>query len=266
MKDLVIEPKVEGKGRSFTATLIASVNADGLWEKSTGSSDASRPVWIMLGGTDNELRPFIANLQLGRKAEATARGYSKKGERFEVLKSTGFQTAWQRTTSGSVATMFLPEMFQLDPGMVDPTGVMFVILPEARVLNETPLNQDVLAYLRAVCPDVPAEYQEWVVRMSPLFIAYLDRRTRCPLVPDPRFYAQCMANALKEGIASLGSEEFHSYNRGEWGKHLGFRFKEYNTKAVGLASGIACRSSHATLEKFLAEQVKVYFTRVQNGT
>lgn len=243
MKSVVIQPKEDGKGRSFSATLVAYVTADRLWG-GAATSDNMRPVYLAFAGTDTELRPFVANLRLGRKAEC---GY-KGREKYEVLKSAGFQCSWQRTPVGSLVTLFAPDLFCLDPGMVDPKGVTFCILPARGWLR--PADAPVPA-----C--VPEEHRADVLGLAALFIAYLDRRTRCPLIPDPRFYVQVLAAALDEGFASFSKST--TWER-QWGRNDS-TFLEIDTADVGLAPGLTFCSSHEQLETFLAEQVKTFFSK-----
>lgn len=270
MRDLVILPAKEGKGRSFQATLLAYVTADSLWEGGQSNTETTRPVWMMLGGTENELRPFVANLQLGRKAELLSSGYRKnKGsDKFEVLKSVGYQTAWQRTPVGSAVTIFLPDLFRLDPGMVDPKGVEFCILPAKSWLEGITVEEDARNYAQAIIRTYDKETLvskdldlEYLLKIAPLFIGYLDRRTRCPLVPDQRFYIQVLLGFLNLGLASWSTDD--SYYRRNWGRHRGMGFVECDTLDVGLSAGIVFKSSHVNLEKFLAEQVEFYFDRVR---
>jgi hypothetical protein len=235
--ELTIEPQKEGKGRSFRATLVSYVEARRLWP---AGNDTIRPVHMTLAGSDQELRPFVANLRTGKKAVC---GY-KSRERYEVLKSAGFQCAWQRTSKGSVVTLFAPDLFCLDPGMVDPKGVSFVMLPARAWLKPTAV---------ALPPCVPEERAEDVLRSASLFIAYLDRRTRCPLIPDERFYVQVLANALDQGLASFSRKNRYASSWGEGS------LVEVGTEDAGLAPGILFSSTHETLETFLAEQVKTYF-------
>lgn len=243
MKELTIEPKSEGKGRSFSATLVAYVRADLLFSAALGA-DATRPIFIALAGTDQELRPFVANLRTGRKAE---HGY-KGREKYEVLKSAAFQTSWHRTLKGTLVSLFAPDLFALDPGMVDPKGISFCILPSKAWLKPSSVE----------VPDcVPEDRVDIVRGLAPLFIAYLDRRTRCPLIPDPRFYVQVLANALDQGLATFARDDANYWKQG-WGEHDS-RFVEYGTEALGMAPGIAFRCSHEDLEVFLAEQVKNFF-------
>lgn len=268
MKELVIAPKQEGKGRSFCATLVAYVTADNLWAGGATSTEVTRPVWAMFAGTDNELRPFMANLQLGRKAEAFRGGYSRKaGDKFEILKSSGFQTAWQRTPLGSVAVVYAPDLFRLDPGMVDPKGVEFCIMPAEATLAGMKIDPKAAEHLASLELAIPKERHAWLLQMAPLFIAYLDRRTRCPLIPDPRFYVQVLAYALHWGLAtwSLDADSYYSSYNLPFGCHKRHGFKEYRVKDVGHADGLAFEASHDELEKFLADQVKVYFDAVKEG-
>lgn len=238
MIDLIIQPKTEGKGRSFASTMVAHVLEKHL---SPDGNDAHRPIFLAFAGTENELRPFVANLRLGRKAEAGYRGRQK----YEVLKSAGYQCAWQRTPKGALVTLFAPDLFAFDPGMVDPKGVEFVILPARTWLK--PVDAPVPA-----C--VPEDKVDFVRALAPLFIAYLDRRTRCPLVPDPRFYVQVLANAIDQGMAGLAPQD--TWRRG-WGQVA--HFEERGTEAIGLAPGLTFRASHETLETFLADQVREFF-------
>lgn len=241
MKELTIQPQKEGKGRSFGATLVSYVEHRDLVPR---GGDTIRPVFLALAGSDNELRPFVANLRTGKKAET---GY-KSREKYEVLKSAGYQVTWQRTPKGSLVTLFAPDLFALDPGMVDPRGVMFCILPARRWLRPADAALPV--------PEcVPEERADDVRRLAPLFAAYLDRRTRCPLIPDPRFYVQLLANALDEGLAWWGSRP-ESWQR-PWATSL--TFTEYGTDELGLAPGVCCRVGHEALETFLANQVALFF-------
>lgn len=240
MKDLTIQPQKEGKGRSFRATLVAHVEIRAVSER---GNDAKRPVFMAVAGTDNELRPFVANLRTGKKAE---HGY-KGRERYEILKSAGFQCTWQRSAKGTLATLFAPDLFCLDPGMVDPKGVQFCLMPDERWTKPSEIE----------VPDfVPADRADDVRRLAPLFIAYLDRRTRCPLIPDPRFYVQVLANALSEGLAVFPSTSVYSYRR-DWGESGGFSAE--GLEELGMHVPVFFDAKHDVLEEFLARQVKTFF-------
>jgi hypothetical protein len=239
MKELVIQPQAEGKGRAFAATLVSYIEARDFVQR---NNDTIRPVFLTLAGTDNELRPFVANLRTGKRADAERR------TRFEILKKSGYQVAWQRTAKGSLVTFFAPDLFALDPGMVDPAGVKFCLFPARRWLRpagDVPVPE---------C--VPEERANDVRQLAPLFIAYLDRRTRCPLIPDPRFYVQVFANALDEGLAAWGCEA-DSYARHGWA-HSSYLL-HHGLDDIGVMPGVVFRASHAALETFLAQQVAIFF-------
>lgn len=238
MQDLTIQPQNEGKGRSFRATMVAHVE---ILEVSPRSNDVRRPVFLAVAGTDNELRPFVANLRTGKKAE---RGY-KGRERYEVLKSAGYQCTWQRTSKGALVTLFAPDIFSLDPGMVDPKGVSFCVMPSRDWTQDSDVE----------VPDfVPKDRVESVRRMAPLFIAYLDRRTRCPLVQDPRFYVSLLAGALSEGLAAFPGGSSYYPN---WGELRGFSSE--GVEDLGMHEPLFFSASHAVLEDFLARHVKAHF-------
>lgn len=244
MKEIRIQLQKEGKGRSFAATLVACVEAREILPR---GNDAVRPIYMAVAGTDNELRPFVANLRTGKKAE---HGY-KGREKYEILKSAGYQCSWQRTSKGSLVSLFAPDLFCLDPGMVDPKGVLFCILPAKTWLRPSTV---------AVPACVPEDRVDDVRGLAPLFIAYLDRRTRCPLIPDARFYVQVLANALDQGLAVFSTTPEHRYARA-WGESS--TFDEQGTDRLGMASGLFFRAAHDVLEDFLAEQVRIFFGKAE---
>ena len=61
------------KTRSFTAVLLAFVTADLLWEGGQASANEKRPVYLAIAQTDTAMRPFLANLLAGEKAEIVDR-------------------------------------------------------------------------------------------------------------------------------------------------------------------------------------------------
>jgi hypothetical protein len=263
MQDAVIEPAVEGKGRAFHAVLLASVEADQLWAGGNTSTDNIRPVWAMFAGSDQELRAFVANLQMGRKANLQRAGYYRRGkeDRVEFLKSSGFQTIWQREEEGSLVTVFLPELFQMDPGMVDQEVIRFVLLPtqgwhKKQEIDAAPL----IKHAKKCGYTLPPERIAELAATSFLFSAYLDRRTRCPLVADGRFYMQLMLGCLKSGAATFAATSDYSYNREEpFGVHPHRQYYERNTADVGLLPGIAFHAGHTSFEELLAQEVALFF-------
>jgi hypothetical protein len=268
MRDLAILPQ-QGKGRTFRASLLASVEADLLWTGGLTVSDNVRPVWAMLAGSDQELRAFMANLTTGRKAafEKEGRNYGRhKTDQFEILKTAGYDVTWQRELEGAVATIFLPELFQMDPGMVDPEGIRFVLLPSKEwVAGQKIEVKPLIQFVRKAGFLLPPEQLARWAPIAYLFCAYLDRRTRCPIVPDGRFYLQLFLECLKQGLSSFSVQE-SSYRRPDmpFGENQDLQYHEQDTDQVGLIPGLAFKASHETFEKILAAQVALFF-RVTQG-
>lgn len=265
MQDLIIQPQEGKKGRSFRATCVSTVIADALFPEGGGAT--IRPVWAMFAGSDAELRPFAANLKLGRKAERDTNSYSRRGgdsERYEFLKSIGYHMAWQREAEGSLVTLYHPDLFRLDPGMVDPRGLSFVMLVPKEWSDRQRLDvrEPVLHVLRINnfrCP-LSSKMLEALVPTAYLFAAYLDRRTRCPLIADGRFYLQLLLAAMAQGLASTpgGDLKWHS-SRDDWGYNKQHAFAAYGLDQVGITHAISAKASHVDFEAFLAEQVQVFF-------
>jgi hypothetical protein len=278
VREVVIAPNApsessNGKGRSFRALLLACVEADSLWEGGAADTEVMRPVWAMFAGSDQELRPFAANLKAGRKAIFPKRdaGYTRsKEDKLELLKSAGYEQTWQREPEGSVVTTFLPDLFSLDPGMIDTKGIAFIVLPTvdwkgAQKIEVGPIVQHARSFKHAVTDDQLADW----VPLAFLFAAYLDRRTRCPIPPDGRFHLQLLLAALRDGLASWSTprDSYRGYHdERPFGEHAAFRFTEVGTAAVGLMPGLAFKSKHDALEKLLADEVALFFKATRGGT
>lgn len=255
---LYIQPTTE-KGRAFQAELLAHVTAN-VWP-GHDESKAIRPIYATLAGTPDETRAFIANLRCGSHAKPAERGgYRKGGDAYEFQKSAGYQWDWQRETEGCIVTAHIPEVFRLDPGMVDPSGIRFVCLPSTKWIDAQHVSDSVDAmrtHLAAL-----GYAQEKIDRtcgpVTFLWAAYLDRRTRAPLITDPRFYAQLLATCLDVGAASFSGDGGSSWRDPPWGTGR-FSFQEHDTKRVGLAPGIAMKVKHEEFEKVLGEQVKLFY-------
>lgn len=271
MLDLYIQPQDEKKGRSFHATCVAIVTANYLLDESNG--ETIRPVWGMFAGSEAELRPFMANLRLGRKAEPWSNrdGNSK---RVEFLKSSGFGISWQRETEGALATIYHPELFRLDPGMVDPKGLKFVMLVPTDWASRQGVDKEgAVKHLRKLQAPLSDEELAALLPTAYLFASYLDRRTRCPLIADGRFYLQILCAALHIGLASFPGSQLRSYgSREAWGFNtkLGFNAvvgglegsyygNGLNLTDINICHAIAFSETHETFEKFLSEQVELFF-------
>ncbi len=265
MRELIIESEQQrGKGRSFHGALLASVEADPLWEGGRTQTDNLRPVWAMFVGSEQELKPFVTNLLLGKKACTLSNSYSRrKGERVELLKSAGYQVSWQREVEGTIATVHLPDLFRLDPGMVDPKGITFVILPSQDWLSRQKIEQDsIVKHIQRFEYPIAGEELPYLIPLAFLFAAYLDRRTRCPLYSDGRFYLQLMLACLEQGLASWPTpDDYYGYRDSPFGQHHNFGFHQHDTDDAGLTQGIAFHAKHEELERVLAEQVEIFFDK-----
>lgn len=255
MLDLIITTEGESKGRSFRASLLAYVEGSALWSGGA-TSDNTRPIWCMIAATDAESGPVMANLRSGYKASIIGAeksyGRNKKTDKLEMLKSAGYEFAAQRHPQGTVWTAYLPELFKLDPGMVDPTGVKFAMLPAAGWCPQP--SNDVLAHVQELHPSRTLADLGPIARLGPLFAAYLDRRSRCPMIPDPRFYAQIAVEFCRVGVATFAPDGSYDkkWHRGKLG------YDETDVEAVGLLPGMAMQASHETVEAVLAEQVGLF--------
>lgn len=265
MREVYIAPH-EGKGRTFQALLLASLEANALWPGGQTSNEDTRPVWAMFAGSDPELRAFTANLLTGRKALfGQADGYRpKRQQKLELLKSAGYQYAWQRESEGSVVTAFLPDLFRLDPGMVDPAGARFVCLPakawcHAQAIDTAPLVE----HMADLGCTMSASQLVALAPLAFLFAAYLDRRTRCPLVADGRFYLQLLVACLRDGLASWPAGDRDRYRDPPFGVHGRFALREESTSEVGLERPVAFEAGHQDLERVLAAEVQRFFETVR---
>jgi hypothetical protein len=292
------------KSRQFSAELLAYVTADSLWPGGQADTDNLRPIWAMLGGSEQELRAFVANLQLGHLAAIPKEGYSRSAPtRFEFLKSGGYRYVWHKvsglTFGGqeggnspaqqlALVTIYQPELFRLDPGMVDPELCRFVMLPPlwwverelARLREDEISCAHLLAHARALGLEgwgLGFEAEEILsqVPAAAYFAAYLDRRTQKPIPDSLDFYLQLYFHALREGIATLSlhpasanpyrndsAKEAWGWARHKTAKNTSQSYLEIDTHLVGLASGVAVNVTQARLDKFLAEQVRLYFETV----
>ena len=298
---LTVESGEGEKSRAFRGMLLGYVKANQLWDKGRTDSKTVRPVWAMLAASPGEAGAFFANLRMGRKAGHTDGSY-------EWLKTASYIYAQQRTAAGVITTIFLPDLFRIDPGMVNAQDVSFVCLPSQEWVAEerTRLGQTRLvslvkgeeeddepeervtysgsdsylaimehirsifepqyfgiyenAYQRRNDPGykTPTAQLDDVVNellpFAPLFCAYLDRRTHCPIVPDIRFQVQLFLTALHNHIVVMDSNVSFATNQ----KHK-LKFSSSVDERLGLAPPMACYSGHEIIEEMLSAEVERYF-------
>lgn len=287
-EEVVISPKNSEKGRAFRALHVASVSADALWELG-GDVKHDRPVYAAFAASEGEIRPFVANLLCGRPAVPVSdHTYRRRGKDsgYEFMRSAGYKVAWQRHEEGTVATVYLPELLALDPGMVDPKGAKFVVVPGAEYLAAEARRMpvaEIVAYVRKLPhvkeanePDrdrqghVPRGWEEpfsrellvEMVPLSYLFTLYLSNRTRAPIPPDGRFYLQLLLACLKQGLASFPTEG-SSYGSKKFGRNENYKFSEVGAEDGKLGCTVAFMATHEEVEATLAAECESYFQRTR---
>lgn len=278
-RQLVIASE-NGKGRSFTASLLAYIRADKLWPN-LDHDETIRPAWMMFAASDYEATPFKENLSTGRKAVLLGSSHGKnKPTMFECLRSAGYLFVPQRHPEGTVWQAFIPDLFRIDTGLVDPKGVTFILSPEraSRSWEAACAPRDIEAavdHIRRIgffsekgyCdtwhgrPYPSPDQVRAIAPLSAFFAVSLARRTRAPLIADARFYLQIMIEMLKVGQASISHVERHGRDY-YFGDHEALGFIESAVEDVGLVPGIACKTTHDDLEKLLAEQIQIFVREV----
>lgn len=249
------------RGRSFRATCLAYVRADKFWQE--GRGDALRPIWAMFAGSDAEVRAFAANIRAGRRAVfASERGRSmSSAPPVELLRSAGYEFSWQRELEGSIFTAHVPRFFRIDPGLVDPEGVSFVLLSEAAWLRRQGVDcAGPMGHARRLGYEVDEDGFETIAPAAHLFAAMLDRRTRCPILSDPRFFVQLLLACLRHKLATLSRRS--EYGGEGFGVNHELGLESHGLEEVGLARAVAFRASHSDVEAMLAQETKVFFDKV----
>jgi len=255
----VIESDKEGKGRSFSATLIANLNCEKLLSE-PNSGTKHRPIWSMYAGSESELKPFINNLLLGKPAKPANR-YNQdtlpgggSTTQIEYLKSYSYQTLTQITSEGAVTTIFLSELFRLDTGFIDPNRIAFCLNPSnVWVSSQASLGSSwVESYLKS---EITPEFAHYFCALAHLFVAFLDRRTKAPIVMDPKFFVRLMIRCFEEKLCS-----FHlNGNRDSFGVNANFQFYAYGVEGSNMAPPLVFCGSHETFEKVLVEETRTFF-------
>lgn len=278
---LRIEKKAKtkhGKSRTFHANLLAYLQADHMWEGGRTETRAVRPVALWIGGTEPALRPFVANLRKGRKAEMLVpTGWSRKEARgrIEILRSAGYDYVWQRTAGGEViVTIYLHELFAMDPGLIDSSVCQFISAPprswvdlQLGLLAATPgLWDRVLQHARCLglmdggedSPiGVPVALTEDGLRLATVlaysFCNSLDRRTKRPLINSLEFYVQIYLSLLGQGGASYPKD--HEW---KWAVTKRSAPLAHGLERLGIPNAAAMRVGQDELDDFLADQASIY--------
>ncbi len=256
MKDYFIE-RSGPKGRSFEAHLLAAAVGN-YFEGS--SCEWLRPVWAMFAASEHELRPFVANLRLGKKARTAG---DDVHERIEFMRSVGYTATWQRTSAGSIVSLFHPDVVRLDPGMVDGAIQFVMLVPETYCASQKiERAEDAVRYCsRFDAVPLTEDDLTALVPVACLFAAYLDRRTRCPLIPDPRFHLQLLIAALGADMATRAGDDLRQYRSGSWGfgRHA---FNAVGLERVGISHAIGFNSTQENFESFLSHHTSLFLKEI----
>jgi hypothetical protein len=267
--------KGEVKTASFTAARLAVIECPSL-TPSTGSV-TFRPVWAVVAGTEMAMKYFIANIRLGKKIEPDRTEI--RSERIEFLKTWGYRLDIQRPADGIVsANVYIRDVCTMDTGMVDPWGVRFLlVVPEEwhlQILEKVSPKDidDAIGHVRSqgLNKNLTPEVLRSMIPTAILFSGYLDRRTRCPLIPTLKFQLQILCAALDNGLARFPDEGYRSHYR-EWGFSSSYISKfqqqglvEWGCHEISLKKDsrtpacIGFRAEHKDVEEFLAKEVGVY--------
>lgn len=262
MNPVAVTTAQEGaKGRMFGASLLAWATADALWDAGDAGDRAVRPVWAVLAGARTEMIAFVANLRCGRPfgtgGKRTRKGGTTFQQKFEFLRSVRYEWRTHATDEGAVVQVFLPDLFRTDPGLIDPSGVRFVVLPPAAWVTAQAealgarATQDAVRHVARLGIAPPGfDLAPWVP-LATLFAERLERRIRFPFPPSLPFQLQVMAAMLKEGLATFRAE------RGDrdWFEHAHAGFVTHGLAQVGIAPGVACAAPQAAIEALLVREI-----------
>jgi len=273
----------KGKGRSFTAEVLAMASAN-VWDKHESNATKERPAFVMLACQQEEALPVLANLRAGHGAFLSGEGVYGKGVAFETLKSSRYRWGSQRIAlprgqGAVVLTGRVPGVTLVDPGPQDPAAdVNFLIVPpRARLEQETARlpAREMLEYGAALLrpqlfrdggerwnrAEVPVDGPLWrfMPAMALWFCACLDRRTGVPILPDPLFQVRLYLAALYAGLASWSKHDGQSnYGSDVRFGRRGVYLSEWGYAGSGLAPGVACSTSQERLRGLLVQEVRAW--------
>lgn len=270
------KPTKNGKTRQFSATLLGYIKADMLWEGGRTDTKAIRPVALWVGGSEAALRPFLANLKTGRKANIVTANrwrHNQSDGQIEMLRSAGYDYVWQKLAGGTaVACAYLHELFVTDPGLIDSATCEFISAPpqwwvaqQVALLDTQPdLWQPVLRHARRLhlldesvaplgkLPPFTEDELKMAVALAYHFCTSLDRRTRRPLINSLDFYLQVYLAMLSARGSSHPNNAGWPWARGS--KH----FSANGLDRLGVAYPAQMRASQEALDEFLVQQAAIY--------
>ena len=217
MKTLTISSAIQGKTRSFSAPMLASIEADLCWKGGEARVEQHRPVFMVFAGADTSLRPFLANLLMGEQACASNGYRTKKTDFYECMKSQGYQTL--KHGKSNTVTVYLPALFDLE-GWDKGAEVNFVCMVPEDWASQQTLTCDEAKLVRWArrFNEVLVSHRkqplaftlDGLVKLLPsaaLFRAFLDRKTAIPLLADPIFSLHLWFACMHTGLACMPHAE-----------------------------------------------------------
>lgn len=241
---LTIAPRSEGngKGRTFRVSLLGFITADAY--HANGSGRAYRPAYLSIAESDAQVRAFVANLRTGRAADVQDAAGHHLGKQLETPRGLGLRWHFKkmdRPAGVTVATGYLPELCDLDPGILQ-EDIRFLFGPPRWWVDREMQAPSIQA--------LPAKIRREAV-IGQLFAAFLDKRSPLPIVPDPLFHRRLYVAAREMGWFRLPVGT-HDYARDLW------RFPD-REPADGLELVAAVKVPHEQFEAFLCHETARYF-------
>lgn len=238
-----------GKGRSFEFEVLGYVDCQRLHPV---SGNVRRPFFAVLAMSDAVVSPVRANILTGRQfGETQTYSRTRKGQWFEFLKSHRWAWEPQKVAEGTLVTIYRPDLMLPDPGFVDPDTITFGAVIDhgwlaASAAHEplTPEMRQGLDVIREKATNdlghSPSTFDA-MVQHAPLLCAYLDRRTRVPLVPD-RVFQVLLCSKLVRHHALV---ELSGYRA--------------NIENIGMAAAYSLVCKQSDFEALAADVLRTYY-------
>ena len=212
------------KGRTFGCTLLAFIEGDRFIGADT-EYDRFRPLFFSVVATEAESKYILASIRSGFEL-SEIRNHSS-GKRFKLLKKYGYTHTKQKIEDSIVLTFYVASLFDIDPGLVDPDHVRFVMLPDQAWVDSQPEGVDAEALL---------------------FLSYLDRRIKYPFPPSDKFgrllLDQCLVNRLA--------------TRSDHNTRYVTKYEEHGFENLNLPQGLGFDATQQQLGELLAETIQIW--------
>lgn len=198
-RDLVIvtdkrRGKKTKKSRTFRVHLLGYLTSPPGFPALPGDSEKhDLPVWIAYTGSDAEVQAFTANFRVGRAAEIEEKGRPKHHRSVKnhllVAKSAGHKWQIRRFDDATVALGYVPELFHLEPPPPSPDATHhdWIFCPPGWWLDKAIAGLEERHGAQAP-----------LFARATYFAAYLDRRSRLPILRDPEFHVRLYEAAKHE--------------------------------------------------------------------